>query len=78
MIARVCGLKPGEFIHIMGDTHVYTNHVEPLKEQLNRTPRSFPTLHIKRQVTEIDDFTFEDFELQDYHPYDAVKMKMAV
>ncbi|EDV57554.1 thymidylate synthase [Drosophila erecta] len=78
MIAHVTGLKPGDFVHTMGDTHVYLNHVEPLKEQLKRTPRPFPKLNIKRQVQDIDDFRFEDFEIVDYNPYPKIKMDMAV
>lgn len=78
MIAHITNLKPGDFIHTLGDTHVYLNHVEPLKEQLGRTPRPFPQLKIKRQVTEIDDFKFEDFEVLGYDPYPTIKMEMAV
>ncbi|EDW87468.1 thymidylate synthase [Drosophila yakuba] len=78
MIAHVTGLKPGDFVHTMGDTHVYLNHVEPLKEQLQRTPRPFPKLIIKRQVQDIEDFRFEDFEIVDYNPYPKIKMDMAV
>merc|ERR1719305_1601093 len=54
MIAQVCGLKPGDFVHSMGNTHVYKNHVEPLGKQLTRTPRPFPVLKISPDVTEID------------------------
>lgn len=78
MIAHVTGLQPGEFIHCMGDTHVYSNHVEALQEQLRRTPRPFPRLKIKREVESIEDFQFDDFELEEYNPQGAIKMKMAV
>ena len=78
MIAHVTGLKPGEFIHVLGDAHVYMDHVEPLKQQLERTPTAFPELHIKREVTDIDDFKYEDFEVVDYKPQKSIKMKMAV
>ena len=78
MIAHICGLERGEFIHSMGDAHVYLNHIEPLMRQLDRTPRSFPRLLIKRPVNNIDDFKFEDFELVDYRPHPNIKMKMAV
>lgn len=78
MIAHITNLKPGDFIHTLGDTHVYLNHVEPLKEQLTRQPRPFPQLKIKRQITEIDDFKFEDFEVIGYDPYPTIKMEMAV
>jgi len=78
MIAHVTGLKPGDFVHTMGDTHIYLNHVEPLKEQLERTPRPFPKLVIKRQVQDIEDFRYEDFEIVGYNPYPKIKMEMAV
>ncbi|XP_049544908.1 thymidylate synthase [Anopheles darlingi] len=78
MIAHVTGLKAGEFIHTMGDTHIYLNHVDALKEQLQREPKPFPTLTIKRQVASIDDFQYEDFAINDYNPHPAIKMEMAV
>ena len=78
MVAHVCGLKPGDFVHLLGDVHVYKNHVEPLNEQLKRHPRPFPTLNIARNVTNIDDFMFEDFELTGYDPHKTIKMDMAV
>lgn len=78
MIAMVVDMEPGEFVHVMGDAHVYSNHVDALKEQLQRTPKRFPKLNIKRKVTDIDDFKFEDFEVVDYEPYGPIKMKMAV
>ncbi|KAJ8023512.1 Thymidylate synthase [Holothuria leucospilota] len=78
MIAHITGLKPGDFIHTLGDAHVYMNHLEPLKQQLERIPRPFPKLVIKRKVESIDDFTFEDFEIVNYKPYPKIKMDMAV
>lgn len=78
MLAHICGLKPGEFIHVLADAHVYMNHIEPLKEQLQRTPRSFPKLEIMRKVDKIEDFKFEDFQLKDYKPLESIAMKMAV
>eukprot|EP00798_Chlamydomonas_sp_ICE-L_P007997 gene7997-1224_t len=78
MIAQVCGLKAGEFVHMMGDTHVYANHVDPLKEQLKNVPRFFPTVKINPEKTDIDSFVFEDFELLDYSPHKKIEMKMAV
>ncbi|XP_055913876.1 thymidylate synthase [Eupeodes corollae] len=78
MIAHVTGLKPGDFVHTLGDAHVYNNHVEPLKEQLKRVPRAFPKLVIKRKVEKIEDFTFDDFEIVDYKPYPKIAMEMAV
>jgi dihydrofolate reductase/thymidylate synthase len=78
MIAQVTGLVPGEFVHIMGDTHVYANHVEPLQQQLRNAPRHLPTLRINPAKREIDDFVFEDFEIVGYQPHKKIEMKMAV
>ena len=78
MIAKVTGLKAGEFVHVIGDAHVYKNHVEPLKPQLDRVPRPFPKLFFKRDVTDIDDFKYEDFDLVGYKPHKSIKMKMSV
>jgi len=78
MIAHVTKLTPGDFIHTLGDTHVYLNHVEPLKQQLERTPRPFPQLKFKRDVTNIDDFKFDDLEIVGYDPHPSIKMEMAV
>jgi thymidylate synthase len=62
----------------MGDSHVYLTHVEPLKEQLKRKPRPFPTLHIKRDIQNIEDFQSDDFELRNYNPHPKISMEMAV
>lgn len=78
MIAHITDLKPGDFIHTLGDTHVYKNHIEPLKEQLQRKPRNFPKLVIKRKVEDIEDFKFDDFEIVGYNPYPKIHMEMAV
>jgi len=78
MIAQVCGLKAGDFVHVMGDTHVYLNHVDPLKEQLKREPREFPMLRINPEVTNIDGFKYSDFKIEGYKPHPTIKMKMAV
>jgi thymidylate synthase len=78
MIAHICDLQPGEFIHSMGDVHVYTNHIDALKKQIVRTPRPFPTLNILRKITNINDFTIDDFELIGYNPHPTIKMTMAV
>ena len=78
MIAHVTGLKPGDFIHTMGDTHIYKNHIEPLKEQLKREPKKFPRLFIMRKTDDIDSFKFEDFELVGYDPHPSIKMEMSV
>jgi len=78
MMAQVCGLKPGEFIHTLGNAHVYSNHVEPLQEQLKRSPRPFPFVKINPDVKNIDDFTASDFELVGYNPWPKIAMEMAV
>lgn len=78
MIAQVCGLTPGDFIHFLGDTHVYENHVEPLKIQLQRKPKSFPTIALNREKTNIEDFVFKDFKLINYEPHGKIEMEMAV
>lgn len=78
MMAQVCGLKPGEFVHNLGNTHVYQNHVEPLKTQLERTPRPFPVLKINPEVKDIDGFQASDFELVGYSPHGKIAMEMAV
>lgn len=72
-------LKPGEFVHMMGDTHVYKNHVEALQEQLSRKPEPFPLLQINYQEgKKLEDYVFEDFQLVGYHPQKTIKMDMAV
>ena len=73
MIAHVCGLQPDKLIHITGDTHIYEEHLEQVKEQLERTPKPFPKLNIKRKVENIEDFTADDFELIDYTPEKTIK-----
>jgi len=78
MIAHVCGLEPGEFVHTLGDTHIYLNHFDQVKEQLSREPRALPKMLIKRKVDSIDDFQFEDFELVDYDPWPAIKAVVSV
>ncbi len=81
LIADMCALKPGDFVHSLGDYHVYLNHIEPLKEQLVRTPRPFPTLRIKpraKPVSDISEYSMADLELTGYDPYPTVKMAMAV
>lgn len=78
MIAHVTGLKPGDFVHTLGDAHVYLNHIEPLKEQLTREPKDFPKIVFKRPISNIEDFTMDDFELQGYNPHPKITMEMAV
>ncbi len=77
MMAQVCGLEPGEFIHTLGDTHLYLNHLEQAQEQLSRTPRKLPKMRINPDVKSIFDFKYEDFTLEDYDPYPAIKAPMS-
>ncbi|HSH83597.1 MAG TPA: thymidylate synthase [Guyparkeria sp.] len=78
MIAQVCDLEPGEFVHTLGDAHLYHNHLEQTREQLGREPRPLPTMFINPQRRSIDEFVFEDFELNDYDPHPHIKAKVAV
>jgi len=78
MMAHVCDLKAGDFVHTIGDTHIYLNHVDALKEQITRTPRPFPKIRWKRRVTDIEDFGSDDFELIGYNPHPKIQMEMAV
>ncbi len=78
MVAQVCDLAPGEFIHTLGDTHLYLNHVEQAKQQLERAPRALPTMTINPVVKQIDQFKFEDFVLSGYDPHPAIKAPIAV
>jgi thymidylate synthase len=78
MVAQVCGLKPGEFVHTFGDLHLYSNHVEQAKLQLSREPRPLPQMKINPAVKKIDAFKFEDFELVDYDPHPSIKAPIAV
>lgn len=78
MIAQVCSLKPGEFIHTLGDTHIYHNHFEQVRTQLSRTPLPLPTMKINPNIKDINDFKYEDFELIGYESYDTIKAPVAV
>ncbi|RPA80840.1 thymidylate synthase [Ascobolus immersus RN42] len=78
MIAHVTGTEPGTFTHVMGDSHVYLDHLKPLETQLAREPREFPKLRFKRQIDDIDDITAEDIEVIGYNPHKGIKMKMSV
>ena len=78
MIAQVCGLKPGEFIHTIGDAHIYMNHVEQVKTQLGRAPRPLPEMRINPNVKNINDFVYEDFELVGYDPHPRITAKVSV
>ena len=78
MIAQVCGLKPGEFVHTLGNAHIYSNHFEQVKLQLTREPLPLPQVRINPEVKDIDDFKFEDFELVDYQSHSVIKGDVAV
>ena len=78
MLAQVCGLQPGEFIHTTGDTHLYLNHLEQAKLQLTRTPRPLPHMHLNPEVKNLFDFKYEDFELTDYDPWPHIPGKVSV
>ena len=78
MIAQVCGLKLGDFVHTLGDAHIYSNHFEQVNEQLTRQPRALPKMRINPDVNSIFDFKFEDFSLEEYDPYPAIKGTVAV
>ena len=78
MVAQVCGLKPGTFVHTFGDLHLYRNHLEQAKLQLTREPRPLPQMKLNPAVTNIHDFKFEDFELIGYDPHPAIRAPIAV
>jgi len=78
MIAQVCGLKLGDFVHTFGDTHLYTNHLEQARAQLSRGPRTMPTMRLNPNVKNLFDFQYEDFTLENYDPHPAIKAPVAV
>lgn len=78
MIAQVTGLKPGEFVHALGDAHLYLNHLEQTELQLSRAPYALPRLQLNPAVRSIFDFRYEDFELLDYQSHPAIKAPVAV
>lgn len=78
MMAQVCGLKPGDFVHTFGDVHIYLDHMEQVREQLTRQPRALPTMKINPDIDDIFSFRFEDFELVDYHPHPAISGRVSV
>ncbi len=78
MIAQVCGLKPGDFVHTFGDLHLYKNHLSQAREQLGRAPRPLPRMVLNPEIREIDDFRYEDFELIGYDPHPPIKAPVAV
>ena len=78
MIAQVCELQVGDFIHTFGDAHIYSNHIEQVKLQLSREPRPYPKLVLHPEIKSIFDFKFEDFKIEDYNPHPAIKGSVAV
>ena len=78
MIAQECGLRPGEFVHTTGDTHIYLNHFDQVREQLSREPRPLPRMILNPEVKSVFDFRYEDFTLEGYDPWPAIKAPVAV
>ena len=78
MIAQVCGLGLGDFVHTFGDVHIYNNHIDQVKLQLSREPRELPTMKLNPDVKSIFDFKYEDFKLENYNPYDAIKADVSI
>ena len=77
MVAQVTGLEAGEFVHMFGDVHTYSNHIDQVKEQMLREPRDFPTLKLNKERKEIDDFVFEDIQIENYDPHPPIKAEIA-
>jgi thymidylate synthase len=78
MVAQVCNLEPGDFIHTLGDAHLYVNHLEQAELQLSRTLRPLPTMHLNPSVSDIFNFVYEDFTLTNYDPHPHIKAAVAV
>jgi thymidylate synthase len=78
MVAQAVGLRPGEFIHTFGDAHVYLNHEEAVRTQLQRDPRPFPRMRLNPEVKDVFAFRYEDFTLEGYDPHPAIKAEVAV
>ena len=79
MVAQICNLELGDFVHTIGDAHIYSNHLEQVNKQLSREPRSLPKMLIhNKDAKRIEDFKFEDFELVDYNPHKGIKAEVAV
>jgi thymidylate synthase len=77
-VARVTGLMPGEFIHTLGDAHIYLNHLEQIKLQMTREPRELPVMKINPDRKDIDEFVYEDFQIENYNPYSHIKGDISV
>lgn len=78
MVAQVCGLEVGDYVHTFGDVHIYNNHFEQVKKQLSRTPKPLPTMKLNPEVKDIFDFKFEDFTLENYDPHPGIKAPVAI
>jgi thymidylate synthase len=78
MVAQVVGLEVGDFVHTLGDAHLYNNHLEQVEEQLSRTPYPLPTMKLNPEITDIFDFTFDDFELLDYQAHPHIKAPISI
>lgn len=78
MLAQICGYQLGEFIHTLGDSHIYSNHFSQINEQLSRKPKSLPILVINKNITNLFNFKFEDFKLEQYDPYPLIRGQVAV
>jgi thymidylate synthase len=78
MMAQATGLQPGEFVHTLGDAHLYANHVKQAREQLSRVPRALPTLRLNPDVRSLFDFRYEDIAIEGYDPYPAIRAPVAV
>ena len=78
MVAQECGLELGDLVYTFGDTHIYNNHIEQVKEQLSRTPKALPKMILNPEVKSVFDFKYEDFKLEGYNPYPAIKAQVSV
>ena len=78
MVAKVCGLEVGDYVHTFGDVHIYNNHFEQVKLQLSREPRALPTMKLNPEIKDLFDFDFEDFTLENYNPYPGIKAPVAI
>jgi thymidylate synthase len=78
MVAQVCDLEAGDFIHTFGDVHIYNNHIEQVQLQLSREPKALPIMKLNEKIKDIFGFQYEDFELQNYDPHPAIKGKVSV